>query len=515
MNNGYQNVAEYLLQGKEDSRRALLTLQGEHSYGELRASSGAIARYLVAAGGRKGDRAILVSDNSFFWVSAYLGILRAGLVCVPLSPTISRQDFDYIGEATEPCFAFLQSTFVSKYGDRFSGNRLITDNGLPGKAHMTPAQASHAYPANSSAELPLVQGSDLAALMFTSGSTGQPRGVMVSHSNIRANTESIIEYLVLTDKDRMMTVLPFHYCFGTSLLHTHLRAGGTLVLDHRFMYPEKVLQRMQETECTGFAGVPSHYQILLGKTSLRKKSFPHLRHVQQAGGHLAPAFLRELREALPGTQVFVMYGQTEATARLSYLPPHLLGAKLGSVGKGIPGVRLSVLNEVGQPVCPGETGEIVAEGENVTQGYWRASEETAASFRDGKLYTGDQATVDEDGFIHIIGRTRDFLKCGGKRVSCKQLEQQLLEFGDLLEVAVIGVPDEIMGEAVKAFVVARPGVTEVEARLRRFCKEQLPFQLVPREIVVLSALPKNHTGKVMKEELRRLGVGERQGAGSR
>jgi acyl-CoA synthetase (AMP-forming)/AMP-acid ligase II len=505
MNNGLANIVDYLLEGKEDSQRALLTLQGEHSYGELRVGSEAIAEHLLTAGGRKGDRVILVSDNSFFWVSAYLGILRAGLVCVPLAPTVSRQDFDYIVETTEPRFAFVQSSYVGKCGHRFSENSLMTDDGL----------SLRSYAASSGTEWPLVEHSDLAALMFTSGSTGQPRGVMVSHSNIRANTESIIEYLGLTDKDRMMTVLPFHYCFGTSLLHTHLRVGGTLVLDHRFMYPEKVLQHMQEAECTGFAGVPSHYQILLGKTSLRKKSFPHLRYVQQAGGHLAPAFLRELREALPGTQIFVMYGQTEATARLSYLPPHLLDDKLGSVGKGIPGVKLSVLNEAGKPVCPGEPGEIVAEGKNVTQGYWRAPEETAVSFRDGKLYTGDQATVDEDGFIQIIGRTRDFLKCGGKRVSCKQLEQQLLEFGDLLEAAVIGVPDEIMGEAVKAFVVARPGVAEVEAPLRRFCKAQLPFQLVPREIVVLQALPKNHAGKVMKEELRGLGVGERQGAGSR
>jgi acyl-CoA synthetase (AMP-forming)/AMP-acid ligase II len=268
------------------------------------------------------------------------------------------------------------------------------------------------------------------------------------------------------------------------------------------MYPEKVLQRLQETQCTGFAGVPSHYQILLRKTSLRKKSFPHLRYAQQAGGHLAPVFLHELREALPTTQIFVMYGQTEATARLSYLPPHLLETKLGSIGKGIPGVRLRVQNEAGEEVRPGEVGEIVAEGENVAQGYWRAPEETASSFRDGRLYTGDLATVDEEGFIFIAGRAKDFLKCGGKRVSCKQLEQQLLEYEDLLEAAVIGVPDEVMGEAVKAFVVPHPGLTAVEERLRNFCKQRLPFPLVPREIVVLNALPKNHAGKVMKEELR-------------
>jgi acyl-CoA synthetase (AMP-forming)/AMP-acid ligase II len=302
-----------------------------------------------------------------------------------------------------------------------------------------------------------------------------------------------------------MVVLPFHYCFGTSLLHTHLRVGGTLVLDSRFMYPEKVLQRMQDTECTGFAGVPSHYRILLDKTSLRKKNFPHLRYVQQAGGHLEAAAIQRLRRALPTTEVFVMYGQTEATARLSFLSPELLDTKLGSIGKGIPGVRLRIENE-GRPVQPGEVGEIVAEGENVGQGYWNNPEETARTFQNGRLHTGDMATVDEDGFIRIVSRARDFLKCGGTRISCQQLEQEILAYGNLQEVAVIAVPDDIMGEAVKAFVVPRSNAQTTPEQVKRFCRTRLPFQLVPREIVVLDTLPKNDSGKVLKEQLRALGA---------
>jgi long-chain acyl-CoA synthetase len=212
-----------------------------------------------------------------------------------------------------------------------------------------------------------------------------------------------------------------------------------------------------------------------------------------------------VREALPATQVFVMYGQTEATARLSFLPPELLNTKLGSIGKGIPGVRLSVENE-GRPVQPGEVGEIVAEGENIAQGYWHDPEETARIFQNGRLHTGDMATVDEGGFITIVSRARDFLKCGGTRISCQQLEQRILESGDLQEVAVIGVPDEIMGEAVKAFVVPRINASTTPEQVRRFCKTRLPFQLVPREIVVLDTLPKNDSGKVLKEQLRSYGA---------
>ena len=198
--------------------------------------------------------------------------------------------------------------------------------------------------------------------------TGSAEGSLAKREN---SSTMFFQYLGLTANDRIMTVLPFHYCFGTSLLHTHLKAGASLVIDSRFLYPEAILQRMADTECTGFAGVPSHFQILLRRSRLKKRSFPRLRYVQQAGGHLAPVFVRELREALPRTQVFIMYGQTEGTARLSYLHPEFLESKAGSIGRGVPGVTLQVLNSEAMPVAPGEVGEIVAEGENVRRRSWK------------------------------------------------------------------------------------------------------------------------------------------------
>ena len=502
------NVTEFLLEGKPASRVALQFVGSEYTYGELRDAAADISRFLVEAGGQKGDRVILIADNSFFWVAAYLGILQAGLVCVPLPASLVPRDLTYVLELTEPQFAFMQAGFLTKQASHFRHLQVVTDHEV--------ACASDQFPVKSFAEitsqgyssaplLPSVDPHDLAALMFTSGSTGKPRGVMVSHGNIVANTNSIIQYLELTENDRIMTVLPFHYCFGTSLLHTHLRVGGTLVIDPRFMYPEKILQRMVDSACTGFAGVPSHFQILLRSSSLRKKTFPHLRYIQQAGGHLAPAFVRELQEALPHTQIFVMYGQTEGTARLSYLSPKLLGTKPGSIGKGIPGVKLRVLDESGEEVRPGEVGEIVAEGDNVTEGYWHAPEETAACFRHGALFTGDLATVDEDGFIYVVDRAKEFLKCGGKRVSCRQLEDRLLEFDGLLEAAVVGIPDDVLGEAVRAFVVPRlPAGDGLEDRLHLFCKEHMPPALVPKNIVMLKSLPKNSAGKVLRQELKSL-----------
>jgi long-chain acyl-CoA synthetase len=502
------NVAEYLLKDKPTDRLALSLLDGEHTYGELGRASRMIAEVCSTLGLKKGDRALLVGENSFFWVSSYLGILRAGLVCVPLSTSIPSQDLEYILQNTAALAAFVQARFATQNAAVLKAVHVITDRPvaqLEGVLSQCSMKQLPATMLDGDDAFQEVEKSDLAALMYTSGSTGKPRGVMVSHRNIVANTESIIQYLHLSESDRIMAVLPFHYCFGTSLLHTHLRVGGSLVLDSRFLYPETILKRMLETNCTGFAGVPSHFQILLRKSSLGKKEFPDLRYVQQAGGQLAPVFIRELQKALPKTQIFIMYGQTEATARLSYLPPELLTEKIGSVGKGIPGVRLRVVDESGRQVLPGETGEIVAEGENVALGYWGDPEETANIFRGGQLYTGDLATVDEDGFVYILDRAKDILKCGGKRVSCRQVEDQLQAFEGLLEAAVVGIPDEVLGEAVKAFVVARfPDYPKFEKCLQDYCLTCLPPELVPKEFVLLPALPKNSAGKVDKQILRNM-----------
>lgn len=502
----HTNVTDFLLQGKKPDRTALQFMSKNHSYGELRTAALMVASYLIGLGCEKGDPVVLASENSFFWVATYLGILAAGSVCVPLPVSVSAEDLSYILETTGTKVAAVQAGFAARNGAHFRDIHLITDRASPPVAGVLSQIAVGQMHLDSATARPAshrVRPDDLATLMFTSGSTGKPRGVMVSHRNIMANTESIIQYLGLTEADRMMTVLPFHYCFGTSLLQTHLRVGGSLVVDSRFMYPEKILQRMRDTECTGFAGVPSHYQILLRNSSLRKKTFPHLRYVQQAGGHLAPTFVRELRDALPGKQIFIMYGQTEGTARLSYLPPEFIDKKPGSIGKGIPGVKLRVVDDSGEPVQPNQVGEIVAEGENVALGYWRAPAETAASFRNGQLHTGDMATVDEDGFIYIVDRAKDFLKIGGKRISCRQIEDQLLECDELLEVAVVGVPDEVLGEAVKAFVIPRmPNRSGLRGNVDLFCKKHMPPQLVPKEIVVRKALPKNSAGKVLKQELR-------------
>jgi len=493
-----QNVAEFLLFGKEPSQAAIVLPTATHSYGELQSCVKKVASWVVQHSD-PGARVVIAASNSFFWVAAYLGTMLAGRVAVPIAPEISSKDLSHVLSITEAQAGMLQDTFAANHDSDSWGLPLLLQSEFNVSLirGISDIQADQPFPQSG--------GNDLAALMFTSGSTGTPRGVMISHRNIIANTHSIVEYLNLTSNDRAMVVLPFHYCFGASLLHTHLLVGGTLVFDNSFMYPELFLRRLFETNCTVFAGVPSHYQILLRRSGLRKHKFPALRLVQQAGGHLTPALLQELREALPDSQICAMYGQTEATARLSYLPPELLDSKAGSIGRAIPGVSLMVLNDEGDLVNPGEIGEIVAEGDNVACGYWREPEETAKCFRGKRLFTGDLATIDSEGFLYITGRTRDFVKCGSKRVSCRFIEDTLLGCEELVEVGVVGVEDDILGEAVQAFVVPRdPDMPSIEEHVFSFCKKHLPLLLRPRHVVVLESLPKNSSGKVLKSVLKQV-----------
>jgi acyl-CoA synthetase (AMP-forming)/AMP-acid ligase II len=233
-----------------------------------------------------------------------------------------------------------------------------------------------------------------------------------------------------------------------------------------------------------------------------------LSKIQQAGGKLQNVLINELRAALPHTQIFVMYGATEATARLSYLPPELLDTKLGSIGKGIPDVELTVVNEQGEPLKPGGVGEIVAKGANVCLGYLDNPEATAKKFVNGAFYTGDLATVDADGFIYIVDRKSDFIKSFGHRISSQQIESYILELPDVVNVAAIGVPDTVKGEAIKVFVVLQKDSQLTSSNIITFCQQRMQRYMVPDEVIIVDSLPMNRHGKIKKSVLKELVGGD-------
>jgi acyl-CoA synthetase (AMP-forming)/AMP-acid ligase II len=486
------NTADYLLEHGSPKQVALISGKNQYSYQDLRSSAERVAGELTQVGVCPGDRVGLLGNNSLFWVASYLAILKIGAIAVPFATTLPADEISRIQEFVQCKATCADRRMARSYSAILKDSDIFDD--------ILQAEGPHLWPA---AETISNLDAD-AALMFTSGTTARPRLVRVTHRNIQANTDSIIAYLDLTSSERILSVLQFFYCFGTSLLHTHLRAGGSVVMATSFVYPEVVLNMMEEHACTGFAGVPSTYQTLLRNSTFPRRAMKDMRKLQQAGGKLQSVLIQELASTLPQAQVFVMYGQTEATARLSYLPPELLSTKLGSIGKGIPGVALTVIGEDGALVTPGNVGEIYASGDNISPGYWNDPEASKDKFVDGVLHTGDLATVDEDGFIFVVDRKADFIKSFGYRVSSQRVEECIVELPDVVGAAVIGEPDLVRGEAIWAFVVQRTGAQLTAADIINHCGSRLANYMVPKEVVFLDSLPMNAHGKIVKNELRKL-----------
>ncbi|MCG8581766.1 MAG: AMP-binding protein [Bacteroidales bacterium] len=437
-----------------------------------------------------GNKIILIMPNSSHSVISYLAIMKSGNVVVPLNPTIEKEGFNDIAERCDS--KLLITSLQLKKRLNFQIETVLTEEEIDSAIN---EDKDENLVWKSSATAP----DTLAQIIFTSGSTAKPKGVMISHKNIIANTSSIIEYLELTNTDIIEIVLPFFYCYGLSLLHTHLKAGGSVVLNNTFIFLNTVLEDFQKYKCTGFAGVPSHFQILLRKSDTFKKTkFPYLRYVTQAGGKLHTTFIREFCESQPDIQFIVMYGQTEATARLSYLPVERLSDKLGSLGRGIPNVELRVVNSDGEKVKPGEIGEIIAKGDNVMLGYYNEPEETANTIKDNWLYTGDLARVDEDGFIYHAARRKEIIKVGGRRVSPKEIEEVIVGIDGVIDCSIEAQDDEVLGEAIKAVLVTNKSISITEEFVKQICADNLANYKVPQVVEFIDNLKVNAAGKKVK-----------------
>jgi long-chain acyl-CoA synthetase len=491
------NTSDYLLANAARDDVAVVEAGERYTYGRLRAAAGKLAAELAALDLPPGSRVGVLGPNSFFWVAAYLAVMKLNHVAVPFSDKLAPDDIRRNADIADCAVVFADRRVLRRYSAALGdGLAVLTDEALQ-------SSRSPYWPDPGPTDLDTD-----AILMFTSGTTARPKAVRVTHANIQANTDSIITFLGLRSDDRGLVILPFFYCYGASLLHTHLRQGGCVVLCNSFVFPETALDVLEREECTVLAGVPSSFQLLLRASTFAQRALPSLRLIQQAGGKLPAVLIEELLAAKPAAKLFVMYGQTEATARLSYLPPDKLLEKPGSIGKGIPGVELRVLNEQGSPVSPGEQGEIYAKGANISPGYYRNPQGSAGKFTAYGLRTGDLAVVDNDGYIFIVDRRDDFIKSWGHRISSQEVEAAALRMRQLVSAAVVGVPDDEAGEAVTLFAVARPGADITPDDVLAVCRQHLPKYMVPRSVLLLDALPLNANGKVAKPQLREIAVAQ-------
>jgi acyl-CoA synthetase (AMP-forming)/AMP-acid ligase II len=437
----------------------------------------------LSAGLQAGDRVLISCGLSAASTLAYLGAMYAGLVPV----LVDERALATSGESILSR-ARAKAVWVAKVVHCDWARK----NGVAQFVGNFDARPAHSLPPARCTE------DDLAVLMPTSGSTGVPRLVMVSHGNLRANTEAIVRSQRLLSDEKAMLVMPVSYCFGASVVHSHLYQGGGVVFDSRFMFPDKVLHAINTSGCTTFAGVPAVYNILLRRSNVRSIRLPRLRRFLQAGGALAPESIREIRSIVPTAGFFVMYGQTEATARITSLPPDRLGEKLGSVGLPLDNLLIRIVDDEGRELAVGQTGEIQVRGPSVCSGYFDEPEATERRFGDGWLKTGDLACHDEEGYLWIKGRTSEFVKIRGVRISFGEVERKVAAVPGVYECAATATRHPEAGEALALFIVADDGASIVAERVRH----ALPPQWTCVSVRVVPELPKTENGKIARSQLR-------------
>ncbi len=502
------SLASRLLESARRSpeREAVVDRNRRASYAELCREASAMARYLREQGLAPGARVAILLENSVEFAASLYGIWMAGGVSVAFNTAAKVRDFDNWlrhsgaewlvaagGHAELP--ALLESAD--------SGLRVITVG--PSRKPLAGEPSDYSQVAARAPDLPDVpvstDPSAVASIIYTSGTTGEPKGVALTHRNLASNVDSVLQYLELNEQDRIVNVLPFYYSYGNSVLHTHLAAGGTVICENSFMYPAKVVERMVSERASGFSGVPSTYALLMSRTRLPEYDLNRLRYMTQAGGAMAPSAVRAMTELLPHVRFFVMYGQTEATARLTYLPPDKLEEKLGSAGIPIPGVEIDIRDEQGETVAKGASGQIWARGENIMAGYWENPERTREVLQDGWLKTGDLAHFDDDRYIFIDGRQSDMIKVGANRISPLEVEEVVAELAEVEEVAALGVPDELLGQVVKVVVVPRPGAALERRAVQQYCLKHLASYKIPKQIEIKDRLPRTASGKLQRHLL--------------
>ena len=379
------------------------------TYAEINSKSNELAIWLTGQGVVTGDPIAILFENTLEYVISYYAALKAGGVAVPFGTDAKPDGLRYLLGQVEPKVIISSSAFEKRLKDTDLGsfpirNLLLHKPGMKWSGSSPSVLSWDDLIGREKKENPQnsIDWENLASIIFTSGSTGRPKGVMLSHRNLAANVSSICEYLRLTEKDIQMCILPFFYVMGKSLLNTHFAVGGTVVINNKFTFPAPVLNQMVEERVTGFSGVPSNFAHLIHRSPLAKfrGKLESLRYCSQAGGHMPRPLKEELRKILPAhTQIYVMYGATEAGARLSYLEPDRFLDKMESIGKAIPGVELRVMDEEGLEVPCGQIGELVASGENIMQGYWKDPEATKKALVKNGYHTGDMCYQDKEGFF--------------------------------------------------------------------------------------------------------------------
>jgi len=508
---------DYLIESARtlSSKVALVCAGQRLTYGEIDARANQLAHGLRRRGVQRGERVVVFADNGPEAAIAFWAALKADAVACVVNPLTKADKLAYLlndcrarALVTEAPLArvFLEAARRSPHlesvvvaGDPEEGLLRQVPGGVSWDFVLS-AERADQPPSRQAIDV------DLAAIVYTSGSTGDPKGVMLTHRNMLTASRSIAEYLEIAEDEVILGVLPLAFDYGLYQMIMTFRVGARLVLERSFAYPAQVLNAVVEEGVTGFPGVPTVFAILAELKDLSAYDFSRVRYVTNTAAALFPKHIRALQRLFPRARIYSMYGLTECK-RCTYLPPGMIDQKSGSVGIAIPNTELWLVDENDRRLGPGQVGQLVIRGATVMSGYWEKPEATAEKLRPGPLpgervlYTGDLCRLDEDGYLYFVGRMDDIIKSRGEKVAPKEVERALSDVEGVKEVAVIGVPDDLLGQAVKAFVVLEKGAALTEKDLMRECQKRLEAFMVPKHIELRDELPKTGSGKIRKTGL--------------
>jgi amino acid adenylation domain-containing protein len=492
----------------EARRRTALVVDGRsYAFGELLDASQRLAGALRGRGVARGDRVAIQLENSWACATAIFGTLIAGAVFVLVNPQTKASKLEFIlrdcGARALITEGALARVYLEALGGLTHPPVVLCSGKCSGPAESLEAALEVAQRLEEpTAVIPL----DLATIIYTSGSTGAPKGVMQTHQAMVFTVGSLIEYLWLAQSEKILCVLPLSFDYGLYQLLMAVTLGACLVLERSFTFLGQVLGRMRDDAITVFPGVPTVFATLLAAHRRSPLCFPSVTRVTNTAAALPDEFSNGLREIFPNALIYKMYGLTECK-RVSFLNPELIDAKPGSVGKAIPGTEVYLLSTDGKPVPPGEIGILYVRGPHVMAGYWKRPDLTEEMLMPGKLpgervlCTHDLFRMDDEGYLYFVGRTDDIIKTRGEKVSPVEVENALHRIPGVREAAVVGVPDELLGQAIRAYVVADPSAELTVQSLRADSAALLEPYMVPTQVILCESLPRNPNGKVDKRIL--------------
>ena len=488
-------------------KTALVASGKRLTFSQLDDLSDELAQGLLNRGIARGDRVVLFLDNSVEAVVSIFAVLKAGAVFSPVNPTTKADKLAFILNNCRARGIITQQKIAGVAADAVEASPSVAVSVIA-DGEAAPNGFAHWNEVLSAPKFALLNGAsgidiDLAMLIYTSGSTGFPKGVMMTHQNVAAAATSITTYLENTADDVILNVLPVAFDYGLYQVLMAVKVGATLILEKSFAFPQVILNRCAEEKVTGLPLVPTMAAILVAQRNIAPGALPHLRYITNTAAALPPAHIERLQALFPHVALYSMYGLTECK-RCTWLPPAELKNRIGSVGIAIPGTEAYVVDDEGRRVAAGVVGELVIRGAHVMKGYWENPEATARALRPGPhawervLHTGDLFRTDDEGFLYFVGRKDDIIKSRGEKVAPKEVENVIYAFPGVAEVAVIGIPDPILGSAIKAVVAGEPGAALEAAEIVRHCARFLEDHMVPKVVEFRPSLPKTDSGKISR-----------------